>query len=188
MADDMMRVLGISGSLREGSYNTALLRAAGEMLPAGMTLDIVTVGDLPLFNQDLLMPEPPEPVRRFKARVAAADALLFAAPEYNYSISGVLKNAIDWGSRPLAQNVFDGKPAALMGATTGLMGTARVQLHLRQIGVFVNLLILNQPQVLIARAAEKFDDAGRLTDEPTREHVRKLLVALDAWVRRLNPR
>lgn len=179
-----VRVLGFSGSLRKGSYNTGLLRAAAELVPDGMTLEIFDLAPIPLYNGDVEAAGAPEAVRQFKAAIAAADALLIATPEYNYSIPGVLKNAIDWASRPPQNSPFSGKPLAIMGAG-GMMGTSRAQFHLRQVAVFVNLLPLNKPEVTIQRASEKFDKEGNLTDVASRQQIRALLEALAAWTRRL---
>ncbi len=179
-----LHVLGISGSLRKGSYNTAALRAAAELAPPRMTIEIFDLSSIPLFNADLWIAGFPEPVQHFRDRIAAADALLIATPEYNYSVPGVLKNAIDWASRS-PDPPLSGKPLAIMGATTGNWGTVRAQLHLRQVCVFTNMLPLNQPEVLIARAQEKFDVSGHLTDELTRDFIRKLLEALADWTLRL---
>jgi chromate reductase, NAD(P)H dehydrogenase (quinone) len=183
-----VRVLGVPGSLRKGSFNRGLLRAASEMLPEGMTLDVYELGALPLYNGDVEAAGLPEPVQDFQRRIEAADALLFATPEYNYSMAGVLKNAIDWGSRPSparATQPFNGKPVAMMGASAGMMGTGRAQYHLRQTCVFLNMLPLNKPEVFVAAAATKFDASGRLTDEPLRTRIRQLLEALAAWTQRL---
>jgi chromate reductase len=120
-----------------------------------------------------------------KRRLREADALLIVTPEYNYSVPGVLKNAIDWASRPYGDSAWAGKPAAIMGASVGTMGTARAQYHLRQIFVFLNVLPLNQPEVMIGNAATRFDAEGRLTDEATQKHIRQLLDNLVAWTRRL---
>jgi chromate reductase len=181
-----VHVLGISGSLRKSSFNTGLLRAAAEVLPEGMRLEAADIASLPLFNQDLAdAPDLiPLVVRDFKARIAAADALLIATPEYNYSIPGVLKNALDWASRPVKDSPFNAKPLAIMGAGGG-MGTSRAQYHLRQVAVFLNMHPLNKPEVTIQRASEKFDAHGNLTDQAAREQVRVLLEALAAWTRRL---
>lgn len=179
-----MKVVGLSGSLRRGSYNTAALRAAQELAPAGMTIEVGEIGDLPLYNDDVRVAGYPPAVERLRSQLAAADALLLVTPEYNYSIPGVLKNAIDWASRPPDQP-FDGKPVAIMGASPGLFGTARAQYHLRQMLVFLNAIPLNKPEVMIAQANAKFDESGRLTDEPTREFIRKLLLALSDWTTRL---
>jgi len=179
-----MKVIGISGSLRKGSFNSAALRAAQELAPEGMTIERAEIGDLPLYDDDVRAAGLPAPVERLRAQLAAADAILFVTPEYNFSIPGVLKNAIDWASRPPNQP-FDDKPVAIMGASGGVIGTARAQYHLRQMLVFLNAHPINKPEVMIGQAATKFDAEGRLTDEPTREFVRQLLVSLAAWTRRL---
>ena len=184
MTSAPIRVIGLSGSLRKGSYNSAALRAAQALAPDGMTIDTAAIGDLPLYNEDLRAAGYPPEVARLRAQIAAADAVLFVTPEYNYSISGVLKNAIDWASRPPDQP-FEGKPVAMMGASGGLFGTARAQNHLRQMLVFLNAHPINKPQVMIGQAAGKFDEAGNLTDEPTRQHIRNLLESLAAWTQRL---
>ena len=179
-----MNVIGISGSLRKGSFNTAALRAAQGLAPEGMTIEVAQIGDLPLYNDDVRAAGFPPPVERLRAQIAAADAVLLVTPEYNYSISGVLKNAIDWASRPPSQP-FEAKPVAIMGASPGLFGSARAQYHLRQMLIFLNAMPLNRPEVMIGQAQNKFDADGNLTDEPTREFVRKLLVALRDWTERL---
>ncbi len=178
-------ILSFSGSLRQGSFNTALLRAAAELLPEGMTLEIFDLTPIPFFNADLEVKGLPEAVKIFKNKIAAADALLIATPEYNYSIPGVLKNAIDWASRLPKDSPLNGKPAAMLGAG-GMLGTVRAQGHLRDILLHNNLLVLNKPEVYIARAAEKFDAAGLLIDEPTRQRLRELLTALHDWTLRLS--
>lgn len=181
-----MKVLGIAGSLRAGSYNRGLLRAAIEVAPAGVELRIFdSLAAIPPYNADVEAKGDPEPVAAFKAAIAAADALLIATPEYNYGVPGVLKNAIDWASRPPGKSVLNRKPAAIMGATPGGTGTARAQLALRQSFVFTETYVLLRPEVLVARAQEKFDAEGRLTDEPTRRFVGQLLEALVAWTGRL---
>lgn len=178
-----VRFLGLSGSLRKNSYNTALLRAAGELLPEGVILDIFDLLPVPLYNPDAEKPFP-APVAELRQKVAAADALLIATPEYNASMPGVLKNALDWLSRPPAQPL-NGKPAAVMGASTGNFGTLRAQLHLRQVLQHTNALLLNKPEVLVVHAETKFDADGRLIDEITRGFVRDLLAALADWACRL---
>lgn len=180
-----IRVLGISGSLRKASYNTGLLRAAAELLPEGMTLELADISAIPLYDQDVNDAGFPKPVQELREKVAAADALLIATPEYNYSIPGVLKNTIDWVSRPPNQPL-SGKPLAIMGASPGMLGTARAQMALRQVFVFTNLLAINKPEVLVARAHEKFDAEGKLTDETTRKLIGELLAGLAAWTRRLS--
>jgi chromate reductase len=182
---DKIHLLGFAGSLRQGSYNRALLRAAEELLPEGVTLETFDISPIPLYNDDVRLQGDPESVRLFKERIAAADALLVVTPEYNFSIPGVLKNTIDWASRPPDSSPLRGKPVGVMGASTGLFGTVRAQAHLRQVFLFNDMHALSQPQVMVARAQEKFDEQGRLTDEATREHVRKLLEALAAWTVRL---
>ncbi len=179
-----MKVLGISGSLRKASYNTAALRAARELAPAGMVIDQAGIGDIPLYNEDLRAAGLPASVERLRAQLAGADAVLFVTPEYNYSIPGVLKNAIDWASRPPSQP-FDGKPVAIMGASGSLLGTARAQYQLRQMLVFLNAFPINKPEVFIAQAPSKFDADGRLTDEATRGFIRQLLESLEQWTARL---
>jgi chromate reductase len=177
-------ILGIAGSLRKGSYNRAALRAAQELVPEGARLEIFELDGIPPFNQDE-DGTPPAKVSLLKARIRAADAILLVTPEYNYSIPGVLKNAIDWASRPYGDSAWDGKPVAVMGATVGTLGTARAQYHLRQVFVFLNMHPLNQPEVMIANAAQRFDERGNLTDENTKELIRKLLQNLVDWARQL---
>ena len=177
---DALKVLGISGSLRKGSFNTMALRAAQGLAPAGMTIETAEIGNLPLYNDDIRAAGYPPVVQAFRDKIAAADALLFVTPEYNYSISGVLKNAIDWGSRPPSQP-FDGKPVAIMGASGGVLGTARAQYHLRQMCVFLNMFPVNKPEVMIGQAQTRFDAAGNLTDETTRGLVKQLLESLRDW-------
>ena len=174
------KVLGISGSLRTGSLNTALLRTAQEMAPDGVAIEIADLGDVPLYNEDVRQQALPDGVVRLREGIAAADALLIATPEYNYSIPGVLKNAIDWASRPPDQP-FDGKPVALMGTSPGRLGTARAQYHLRQCFVFLNAPVMNKPELMIGDAGTVFDDTGRMIDEANRGRVAKLLEALAAF-------
>ena len=177
-------ILGFAGSLRKGSYNKSLLRAAQEMVPEDATLEVFDLERIPPFNQDLEN-QPPEKVKEFKTKIRAADAILIATPEYNYSIPGVLKNAIDNASRPYGDNAFNGKPAAIMGASIGMLGTARAQYHLRQSMVFLNMFPLNQPEVMVPFVQEKIDQNGRLTDQKTREKIKELLEALVLWTKKL---
>ena len=179
-----VKTLGISGSLRKGSYNTAALRAAAELLPEGMTLEVADISQFPLYNEDVRQAGFPPPVQKLRDQILAADALLFDTPENNYSMPGVLKNAIDWASRPPNQP-FDGKPVGIMGATPSLWGTTRAQYHLRQSCVYLNMLPVNKPEVFIAGAQSKFDAELRLTDKTTRDIIAQLLVALRDWTRRL---
>ncbi len=177
-----LTILGIAGSLRKGSYNRAALRAAKELAPPEARIEIFELDGIPPFNQDEER-RPPERVVKFKERIRAADAILIVTPEYNYSVPGVLKNAIDWASRPYGDSAWEGKPVAVMGASSGALGSARAQYHLRQSFVFLNMYALNQPEVMIANAASRFDEQGRLADEDTRERIRNLLTALVAWTR-----
>jgi chromate reductase len=181
-----MNVLGISGSLRKGSFNTATLHACKELAPQGMTIEVASIGDLPHYSADIDGDKTPEIVRAFKDKVRSADAVLFVSPEYNYSIPGPLKNAIDWASRSQqGPQAFHEKPVAIMGASIGAIGTARMQYHLRQVCVFLNAHVLNKPEVMIGKAQDKFDAEGRLTDEPTRKIIAQQLEALVAWTQRL---
>jgi chromate reductase, NAD(P)H dehydrogenase (quinone) len=179
-----VKILGIAGSLRQGSYNRLALRAAKELVPEGASLVALDLPDLPGFDQDREK-EPPAAVVELKSQIRAADAVLFATPEYNYSVPGVLKNAIDWVSRPYGDSAWSGKPAAVMGASVGSLGTARAQYHLRQTLVFLDMPTLNQPEVMIGAAHKRFDENGKLTDETSRKLLGQLLAALVAWTRRL---
>ena len=179
-----VRILGIAGSLRRESYNRAALRAAIELAPEGATIETFELDGIPGFNQDEEQ-NPPAKVVELKKRVREADAILFVTPEYNYSVPGVLKNAIDWASRPYGDSAWNGKPAAMMGASIGAIGTARAQYHLRQMMVFLNMFPTNQPEVMIGNASERFDAQGNLTDAATKEFIRQLLQSLADWTRRL---
>ncbi|MGA2769065.1 MAG: NAD(P)H-dependent oxidoreductase [Candidatus Bathyarchaeia archaeon] len=179
-----IQILGFAGSLRKNSYNKALLRAAAELMPKDAVFETFDLEGIPPFNQDLET-QPPEKVKDFKAKVKAADAILIATPEYNYSIPGVLKNAIDWASRPYPDNAFDDKPVAMMGASTGMLGTARAQYHLRQCFVFLNMHTVNKPEVMVNYAPEKFDADGRLKDEKARERIAELIESLIALTTRM---
>lgn len=180
-------ICGIAGSLRQKSYNRALLRAARDMAPDGVDVRIFDrVAEIPLYNADVDAAGDPEPVQALKQAIADADALLIATPEYNHGVPGVLKNAIDWASRPSRKSVLGGKPVAIFGASPGVTGTARAQSQLRLAFVFTDSPVLPQPEVLVYRAAEKFDEDLNLTDERTREFVGKLLDGLVDWSRRLS--
>ena len=183
--DKPIRILGIAGSLREGSYNRGVLRAAVELVPEGAQIETFDIAGLPGFNQDQEQ-DPPEKVRELKQKIREADAILFVTPEYNYSIPGVLKNAIDWASRPYGDSAWNGKPAAIMGASIGGIATARAQYHLRQSMVFLNMFPLNQPEVMVGNCADKFDENGNLTDESTKGYIRAQLQALIEWTARLS--
>jgi len=182
--NEQISILGFAGSLRKGSYNRALLRAAMELVPKDARLEAFELDGIPPFNEDLLS-SPPEKVKEFKRKIKAADAILMVTPEYNYSIPGVLKNAIDWASRPKVENAFEGKPVAIMSASTGMLGGARVQYHLRQTFVFLDMCAVNKPEVFVTFAAQKFDDKGKLLDEQAKELIAQLLGNLVAWTRRL---
>jgi chromate reductase len=179
-----IKVLGICGSLRKGSFNRMALRVAQELAPAGMKVDVADISAFPLYNEDVRAQGFPPPVQTFRDQIAAADALLFVTPEYNYSMSGVLKNAIDWASRPPNQP-FDGKSVAMMGASGGALGTARAQYHLRQTCVFLNMFPVNKPEVMIPQAQNRFDAEGRLTDETSKGLIKQLMESLQAWTLRL---
>jgi chromate reductase, NAD(P)H dehydrogenase (quinone) len=180
-----LKVLGICGSLRKESFNRRLLQAARELAPTSLSISIFErLGEVPPYNYDVESEGDPEPVTALKAAIGGADALLIATPEYNYGVPGVLKNALDWASRPAAKTVLKGKPVAILGASTGRGGTIRAQLHLRQVFIFTESYVMLKPEVLVARAAEMFDGQGQLTDEKTRELLAKHLAAIPAWVRR----
>jgi len=184
MSEDV-RVLGISGSLRKGSLNSAALRAAQELVPAGMTIDICDISAIPLYNGDIEAAGLPASVVDLRSRITAADALLVVTPEYNFSIPGVLKNTIDWASRPPLKQPFNDKPTAIIGVSGGALGTGRSQYHLRQVLNALNCLIVNKPEVFIGSAASKFDADLKLTDGPTRDIIAALLLALQTWTLRL---
>jgi chromate reductase, NAD(P)H dehydrogenase (quinone) len=175
-------ILGIAGSLRKQSYNRAALRAAQQWAPGGTRVETFELDGIPLFNQDDEQ-HPPDKVTSLKSRVRAADAILLVTPEYNYSVPGVLKNAIDWASRPYGDSAWNGKPVAVMGASLGISGTARAQYHLRQMFVFLNMFPVNQPEVMIGNAARVFDHDGNLTDETSKKLIRQLLHNLVDWAR-----
>jgi chromate reductase len=174
-------LLGICGSLRKASTNRALLRTIGQLLPANATLSIHDSLELPIFNSDL---SDPAVVIELKAAIANADGVVFAVPEYNYSIPGGLKNALDWISRPPATSPLRGKPVGIVGAATGMSGTIRAQAHLRQMLVFSDTPCLNQPEVLIPRSHERFDSTGNITDASTRDLLARFGAAMVAFVDR----
>lgn len=182
-------VVGIAGSLRSRSFNRGLLQAAQDVAPVGMQITIMDLTPIPFYNADVEASGDPSPVAQLKSVVQQADALLIAVAEYNYGVSGVLKNTIDWLSRPPEHSVLQGKPAALMGASPGMAGTTRAQLQLRQTFVYTQTWVMPPPpEVLVASAQEKFDSEGRLRDEETRARLRKLLEALVTWTHRVKPR
>ncbi len=175
-----IKILGIPGSLRRESYNRYLLRAAIRLAPKDAAIEIFELHDIPPLNQDDER-NPPERVALLKSKIRAADAILFVTPEYNYSVPGVLKNAIDWASRPHGDNAWNDKPVALMGASVGILGSARAQYHLRQMFVFLNMHALTQPEVMVSNASQRFDQNGELKDEQSAALVRQLLENLVCW-------
>ncbi len=178
-------ILGISGSLRAGSFNSALLRAAVGLAPAGARIEVYEgLRDLPHYDADLDGDDPPAPVVDLRRRVTDADALLIATPEYNYSVPGVLKNAIDWASRPAPASSLQHKPVAVMGAAPGAFGSVRAQLALRQSFLWTDSIAVVKPEVAVFRAADRFDDGLSLTDASTADLVRDLLRALVDLVER----
>jgi chromate reductase len=179
-----MKILGICGSLRRASFNMAALRACHELMPEGMSMTVAEIGDIPLFNQDVFDAGMPAPAQRFREQVAAADGLLIASPEYNFSVTAALKNAIDWGSRAPNQ-VFQDKPVAMFSATTGPLGGARNQYDLRRMLVQLWAHPLPRPEVFIGNAAAKFDAQGKITDEATRKFLAELLAGFKTWIARM---
>ena len=181
--NEKIRILGIAGSLRKKSYNRATLHAARRLVPSDAEIEVFEIDGIPGFDQDEET-NPPARVVELKKRVRECDAVLFVTPEYNYSVPGVLKNAIDWASRPHGDSAWAGKPAAIMGASIGAIGSARAQYHLRQIMVYLDMHAVNQPEVMIGNAGARFDESGNLVDEETKEIIRSLLKNLVAWTRR----
>jgi chromate reductase len=181
-----IHLIGISGSLRKGSYNTAALYAAQKLLPEGVTMDIADLLPLPMYNPDKEAEGFPLSVRKFQEQVLRADAVVIATPEYDYSIPAALKNAMEWATRPSGFSAFSGKPAAIMGASPGNFGTIRAQMHLRQVCIYANMFLINKPEVFITRAGEKFDQYGNLADEPTRVIIRQMTDALIKLTLRLH--
>lgn len=179
------KILGIVGSLRKQSYNKWLMNAVQKLAPAGMEIEIFDLKDIPLFNQDDELSMPAS-VREFKQKIEAADAILVATPEYNYSFPGVLKNAMDWASRPQGKNSFSDKPAAVMGATYWSLGASRAIYQLRQTFVFLDMHVLNKPEIMMPFVAEKFSDTGELTDEDSKDKLREFLSAFSVWIERLS--
>lgn len=179
-----MKVLGISGSLRKGSYNSMALRAAQKLAPQGMAIEIADISRIPLYNDDVRAAGEPPEVAALKAQIRAADAVLLVTPEYNFSIPGVLKNTLDWMSRP-PEPPFDGKVVGIMGASPGPVGTARVQYDLRKVLVFMNAFTVNKPEVFISSCAGKFDADGNLTDETTAKFIGDLLVSIQNLKKRV---
>jgi chromate reductase, NAD(P)H dehydrogenase (quinone) len=182
--ENKLNVLGFAGSIRTSSYNRALLRAASGLLPEDINLEIFDIAGIPVFNQDI-EGDMPATVKDFKSKIRRADALLISTPEYNYSVPGVLKNAIDWASRPYGDNPFNEKPVAIMSASIGMLGGARDQYHLRQIFVFLNMFPINGPEDIVPFAQDKFDVYGKLIDENTQKFLRQLIQNLVEWSKQL---
>ena len=185
-SDDGLRVFGFAGSLRQGSLNKALLAAARELAPAGMAVEVFDLAGVPLYDDDLRRDGLPDAVAALRAGIAAADAVLIATPEYNFSFSGVVKNAIDWASRPPDQP-FAGKPIAILGASPSRLGTARAQYQLRQCFVFLDGRVMNRPEMMLGGAREAFDDSGRLVEEGARQQLAAFLAALADFARERVP-
>jgi chromate reductase len=183
--EKQFKILAFAGSLRKGSYNKALVRAAVEVAPENVSVEVFDLEGIPPFNQDDEN-NPPTKVVEFKEKIRSADALLIATPEYNYSIPGVLKNAIDWASRPYRDNSLANKPVAIMSASTGMLGGGRAQYHLRQSFVFLNMQPVNKPEVMLPFAAQNVDTNGKLTNEQTRMLIKQLIEALISWINTLN--
>ncbi len=177
-----MKILGVGGTLRKGSYSRALLLEAQKLAPEGVVIELTDIENFPLYNQDIPVPAV---VQVFKDKIKEADAILFSTAEYNYSIPGSLKNAIDWGSRPYGDNSWEDKPVAIMSESTGMLGGIKAQYQLRQTMLFTNMHPLNRPEVVIGNVADKFDEQGNLTDEHTKEKIKELLTALVSWTDRL---
>lgn len=188
MSAGLVGILGFAGSLRSDSYNRALLRVADGLLPANALLEAFDLAEIPLYNEDLHRQGWPQSVHRFRQKIADADALLIVTPEYNFSIPGVLKNAIDWASRPHGEHPCSGKPVAIMGASAGVLGTARAQYHLRQVCGALNMYTINQPEVFIGNVRSKFSAQGCLADENARSLIARLLGELvDFTIRMRKP-
>jgi chromate reductase len=183
---DPVKILGIAGSLRKASYNRGALRAAQQLCPAGATLEVFELDGIPGFNQDAER-NPPQKVTELKNRIRAADAILLATPEYNYGMPGVLKNAIDWASRPYGDNAWDGKPVAILSAAMSMGGGVRAQYQLRQAFVFLNMDAVVQPEVAINQVGERFDEQSNLKDETSKKLIVQLLQNLLQKVRARRP-
>lgn len=182
-----LRIVGIAGSLRAASLNRALLHAAGDLAPDGMAIEIFDLAEIPLYNGDVEAAGDPQGVAAFKRAITAADGVLMATPEYNHGVPGVMKNAVDWASRPPGQAPLGGKPVGIIGASPGNTGTARGQSQLRQAFEFTNSFCMPQPELLVFKAHEKFDAQGALVDQATAQYLVRYLTAFGVWVRRFLP-
>jgi len=183
----LFRILAVAGSLRQGSYNRGLLRAAEALAPDGVEVRFFDIGQLPFFNQDVEAAGDPEPVQRFKDAIASSNAVLIATPEYNGAVPGVLANAIDWASRPSGRSVLRNKLVSVMGAVLGTSGSENAQAALRGVLGRIGAIVVPDPQVLVPRASRLFDEHVDLRDEGTREEIRQLVEALVEWCRRVQP-
>lgn len=173
----MKKIIALSGSLRKDSFNTHLLHEVVKLAPEGMQIEIFDISTLPLYNQDLEQAFPAE-AQKLKDAIKVADGIIIATPEHNRSIPSALKNAIDWASRPWGQNSFPGKHILVMGASSGPIATAVAQQHLKQIMLYLDAQVIGQPEFYLGNAQDKFNDKGELTDESTREHIKKALAVL----------
>lgn len=183
MTNDL-KILGVCGSLRKASLSMAALRTCKELMPAGVSLSFAQIGDIPMYNQDVFDAGIPQPAKRFYDEIAAADGVLIATPEYNFSLPAVLKNAIDWVSK-MPNQPFSNKPIAVFSASQGPLGGARVQYDVRRILVQLWGLVLPRPEVFIGMAQTKFDKEGRLTDEATRKFLTELCAGFKTWIERM---
>ncbi len=187
MDKKLFRILAIAGSLRQGSYNQGLLRAAQEVAPEWVEVQFFDIGTLPFFNEDVEAAGDPEPVRQFKDAIRASNALLIATPEYNGSVPRILANAIDWASRPTGRSALRNKPVAVMGAVLGKSGSANAQAILRGVLGRIGAVVVPDPQILVPQASKLFDEQVNLRDEGTREEIRQLVEAVAHWCRRVQP-
>lgn len=178
------KILGFAGSLRRGSYSRMVLNAAVALAPEGVEVEAFDLEGIPVYNQDREN-EPNQRLLEFKEKIKQADAVLIVTPEYNYSVPGVLKNAIDAASRPYKDNSFEGKPVALIGNSPGQLGGSRAYYHLRQVFIYLNSYMLNKPEMIISNVDKKFDASGSLTDEHTSQRLIELLLALHAWAKKV---
>jgi chromate reductase len=183
-----IEIVAFAGSLRRASYNRGLVRAAAASAPSGIRIRIVELDQIEFYNQDVEDAGEPDPIRAFKRAIAEADAILVATPEYNHGIPGVLKNAIDWASRPRVTSPLKDKPVAVMGASPGMGSTARAQAQLRETFVFTGACVMPQPEVLVSSAGAHFDDDGNLIDPEIRASLVDLVEALARWTERLGRR
>jgi chromate reductase len=181
--DQNIKIVGIVGSLRKDSYNRSLMNAVKDAVPAGVTLEVLELENFPLFNQDIETTNYPKDAQTLKDKIAAADGVIIVTPEYCRSIPGVLKNAIDWTTRPYGTSPWSGKHVATMGATAGALGTAVAQSHLRQILVYLDTHVMGQPEFYLGEITKKIDASGAITDPATKDHIAKFWEAFLAQIR-----